>query len=316
MKKTLLALCVISLMLPLTASAQPGNKKHKPEPSVTTPALPQSQTQGLDEIIAEMESAMATINRLVQNCKDSVAEYQQLVKQKDRDLANAETRIQRANEQTKEMMAQRHRIANPMRDYITKHLVNRSFGITEQSEIDNLFAMLDTMERNGITVDDERDALRRFQEEQELYLRANYALNNPYDKQNVQRITSDMNKYFNRHAAETSAQVKQMIELKQMIDIYKDAVIFMRNMLVKVEQYIDNGRNAGFTTSDLIWPLVYENVFLPTNPANDQFNANMDKYYVIPWIASQYDTYYNALEADCLSIKNNEAYKELMKLKP
>lgn len=315
MKKTILVLFIMCLMLPLSASAQPGkNKKNHTDPTVTTPA--QAQPQSLDNIIAEMEASMARINQLVQNCKDSVIEYQRLVKQKDSELANAEARIQRANEQTQEMMAQRHRIANPMRDYITNILVTRKFGTTEQSEIDNLFAMLDTMERNGITVDDERDALSRFQDEQNLYLRADDALNQPYDKQTVQRIINDMNKYFNRHASDNTAQKKQMEELKQMVDIYNDAVKFMRNMVAKVDKYINDGRNAGLSTSDLIWPLVYENVFLQSNPANNQFNADLDKYTIIPWIYDQFDIYYSALKDDCLTIKTNEAYKNIMSLKP
>ena len=53
-----------------------------------------------------------------------------------------------------------------------------------------------------------------------------------------------MNKYFNRHATENSTQKKQMEELKQMLDIYRDAVIFMRKMIGDVDIIIADGRRT------------------------------------------------------------------------
>lgn len=332
MKKTLLVLlpCIMWLMLPLTASAQDDNdqqiqsasaqqnprnpkKGKKNGTGIVRESEPEVRT--LQDSINDLDAAMGDIKGILEGFKKRILDDQRIISEKNEALEQANATIVANNTMIAEYRGHRNRIANPMLNYITQQMVIRRFGITEQSEINNLLSMLDTMERYDIGVDDARIELRRFQNEQDLYLRANQALNQPYDKNTVSNLIREMDKYFKNHSSDNTIQQQQMQELKELLDISKAAVVFMQQMIGDVNDIIKKGTQTGFTTSDQIWPSIYNGIFLQS-PDHEQFNSDLDRYTNIPWFYDQFDIYYSALKADCLSIKNNEAYKELMKLKP
>lgn len=265
------------------------------------------------EEIARLKKQVDSLNnRIKQLGKDTI----QMIKNHQQEI----TQLQEQLKQNADLIAQMKKDAESLEAFkgpwlaqlaqsVDTEWLNKTFQEIDPTLMEYTYSQYEQFADADPKVAEARDKMKMLKEAYDLYSQAKQAVESPFDASMVTPLVAQVDAL--RNTTTHSGRKAELDALYQQLNDYSATVKIFKKVITAVDGIISQQSQGGL--DEFMKNAVKANLQKELDRQESE-DENISAIKAIPWLAAQYETYYQALMADFLA--PNPTHDVIMQLKP